>query len=193
MFLISLIFYFTRDKITVILLLFTCQNSGWFIFNTYSYLRGQVIKFLLNLRSGIRICETSLFQYVSFLNSLSIETQTSVYSLRLFDRLSEKISHICQDNALVHPDAVSIAKILELKFKLLSQPSDLTSNDTFLFQKAHWRKTHVESCKIVHFESEKLEETVGKMYRAKLNINYPKIKCYFIDLYELVHLPSYFM
>ena len=73
------------------------------------------------------------------------QTITGAYYASSLHRLSEEIKkkrpHLKkkkilfhQDNARVHICAVSMAKIMELKFELLENPPDLAPSDFFYFQ-----------------------------------------------------------
>ena len=70
-------------------------------------------------------------------------TVTGVCNASLLHRLSEEIKKTCpnlkkifvhKDNARAHTCAVSMAKIMELKFKLLQHSPDLAPSDFFYFQ-----------------------------------------------------------
>ena len=80
------------------------------------------------------------------------QTITGAYYALLLHRLSQEIKKkrphlkkifLYQDNARIHASAVSMAKIMELKFELLQHPprsTDLAPSDFFLFP--NFKKWH---------------------------------------------------
>ena len=74
-----------------------------------------------------RIIYTDYF-YMSLLQGLSEEIKKK----RPYLKKKKILFH--QENARVHTCALSMAKIMELKFKLLQHPPDLALSDFFYFQ-----------------------------------------------------------